>query len=184
MKFFKQKNIILSIILFFPVTVVLKAQTAGELKRDSAKISKLPFAIAKEKKLPDDELAEKKEGLYVTGVPDLSSDPINGFGYGAEGSMFFNGKRSDPFFEYTPYRAELTVALFNTTRSAREAKLGLDVPYIFNTKWRLRTEAAYEINPNFLYFGVTEKSLEPLSYYPDNNTVNPIVNNASYNAYD
>ena len=112
--------------------------------------TKLPFAIAKEKRLPDDELAEKKEGIYVTGVPDLSSDPVNGFGAGAEGSLFFNGKKKDPFFEYTPYRAELNVALFITTRLQKEAKLGLDVPYIFNTKWRLRAEAAYEINPNLL----------------------------------
>jgi outer membrane protein assembly factor BamA len=147
-------------------------------------LKKLPFAIAKEKKLPEDELANKKEGMYLTGIPDISSDPINGFGYGAEGSLFFNGKKSDPFFAYTPYRAELSIAVFNTTRSEREAKLGLDVPYIFDTKWRLRTEAAYEVNPNFLYFGITEKSLSPLSYYPDNNTSNPIVNNASFGAYD
>ena len=146
--------------------------------------TKLPFAIAKEKRLPDDELAEKKEGIYVTGVPDLSSDPVNGFGAGAEGSLFFNGKKKDPFFEYTPYRAELNVALFITTRLQKEAKLGLDVPYIFNTKWRLRAEAAYEINPNLLYFGIDEKSLKPLSYYPDNKMSNPLVNNASYNSYE
>ena len=147
-------------------------------------LQKLPFTIAKEKKLPNDELANKKEGMYFTGIPDISSDPITGFGYGAEGSLFFNGKKSDPFFAYTPYRAELSVALFNTTKSAQEAKLGLDVPYIFNTQWRLRTEAAYEINPNFLYFGITEKSLYPLNYYPNNNLSNSIVNNASYSAYD
>jgi outer membrane protein assembly factor BamA len=147
-------------------------------------LKKLPFAIAKEKRLPDDELAEKKEGVYVTGVPDLSSDPINGFGYGAEGSLFINGKRSDPFFEFTPYRAEITLALFNTTKNAREIKLGIDVPYIFSTKWRLRAEAAYEINPNFLYFGITEKSLEPLSYHPNNDTAQPLKKNADYPDYE
>ena len=123
---------------------------------------KLPFAIAKEKRLPDDELAEKKEGMYVTGVPDLSSDPINGFGAGVEGSLFFNGKKKDPFFAYTPYRAEIDLAIFATTKFQREIKLAWDIPYIFNTKWRLRGEAAYEVNPNLLYFGITEKSLNPL----------------------
>ena len=124
------------IFIFFLPSLISFAQSADSLKQPTDTLKKLPFAIAKEKKLPDDELAEKKEGLYVTGIPDISSDPINGFGYGAEGSLFFNGKRSDPFFDYTPYRAELSVALFNTTRSEREVKLGLDVPYIFNTKWR------------------------------------------------
>src|ERR1700739_1568328 len=88
--------------LFYLLAISIKAQQADSVK--------LPFAIAKEKRLPDDELAEKKEGVYVTGVPDLSSDPINGFGAGVEGSLFFNGKKKDPFFAYTPYRAEIDLA--------------------------------------------------------------------------
>src|SRR4051812_20266175 len=72
---------------------------------------KLPFAIAREKRNSDLDLKNKKEGAYVTGVPDLSSDPVNGFGYGGEGSVFFNGKRTDPFFAYTSYRARLDLRL-------------------------------------------------------------------------
>ena len=123
---------------------------------------KLPFAIADEKKLSEEDLANKKEGNYVTGVPDISSDPVNGFGIGVEGELFFNGKKSDPFFEYTPYRKKLGITLFYTTKLQREIKLSYDVPYILNTKWRLRMEAAYEVNPNLLYFGVDEKSLNGL----------------------
>ena len=163
-------------VLLFVGNIYLQAQQQDSIK--------LPFAIAKEKKMPDDELAQKKEGVCFAGVPDLSSDPINGFGAGVEGSLFFNGKKKDPFFAYTPYRAELNLAVFVTTRLQREIKLGLDVPYIFNTKWRLRAEAAYEVNPNFLYFGITEQTLKPLSYYPNNNPSNSIVNNASYNNYE
>lgn len=144
---------------------------------------KLPFAIAKEKRMGDEELMAKKEGVSVTGIPDISSDPINGQGIGAEGSVFFNGKRSDPFFAYTPYRAELKVAVFVTNRAQREFSLGLDIPYIANTKWRLRTEAAYSVSPNKLFFGITEKSLNPLSYSPGNNPANGIVHNASYREY-
>jgi hypothetical protein len=145
---------------------------------------KLPFAIAKEKKIDQEELDAKKEGISVTGIPDVSSDPINGQGIGAEGSVFFNGKRSDPFFAYTPYRAELKVAVFITNKSQKELRLGLDIPYIGNTKWRLRTEAAYSVDPNQLFFGVTEKSLDPLSYSPGNNPSNGIVNKASFKDYE
>ena len=143
--------------------------------------SKLPFAIAQEKKLPQEELEAKKEGVSVTGIPDVSSDPINGQGIGAEGSVFFNGKRSDPFFAYTPYRAELKVAVFLTTKAQKSFTLGIDIPYIANTKWRLRTEAAYSVDPNQLFFGVTEKSLSALSYA---NSSNGIVNNASFKDYE
>ena len=123
----------------------------------------LPFAIAHEKRLPEDELRDKREGTFVTGVPDLSFDPVNGFGYGAEGSITFNGKRTNPFFEYTPYRSKLDIVLFNTTRNQREVVLVYDQPYVFQSKWRLRTEAAYEINPNLLYFGTTDRTLQSLS---------------------
>jgi len=143
----------------------------------------LPFAISHEKKLSEEDLKNKKEGVYVTGVPELSSDPINGFGYGVEGSLYFNGSRSDSFFYYTPYRAKLDAVLFNTTRNQREIGLKLDVPYIFNSKWRLRVEAAYEINPNLLYFGIDEKSLRPLRYYPGNDSTATPVNDASYQRY-
>jgi len=140
--------------IFLFVFVLPLSVFAQEQKKDS---TKLPFAIADERRLSDEDLADKKEGTYITGVPDLSSDPINGFGYGAEGSIIFNGKRSDPFFAYTPYRAELNFTVFNTTREQREFFVGLDMPYIFNTKWRLRAEGGYEVNPNLLYFGITSQ---------------------------
>jgi hypothetical protein len=143
----------------------------------------LPFAIANEKMLSEEDLKNKKEGAYVTAVPEISSDPINGFGYGAEGSLYFNGKRSDPFFNYTAYRAKLDLVVFNTTRNQREIGLRLDIPYIFNSKWRLRVESAYEINPNLLYFGATEKSLDPLSYYPAGDSSSQPVNNSKYADY-
>lgn len=149
--------------------LIFNSPKAEAQQKDS---TKLPFAIAKEKRMSDEELANKKEGLSITGVPDLSSDPINGLGAGAEGSLFFNGKKNDPFFAYTPYRAALNVAVFITTRLEKEAKFGLDIPYIFNTKWRLRTEGSYEVNPNLLYFGITEQ------------TLNPLPNNASYSDYE
>ncbi|HSZ71960.1 MAG TPA: DUF5982 domain-containing protein [Cytophagaceae bacterium] len=144
----------------------------------------LPFSIADEKRLSEEDLQNKKEGVYVTGVPELSSDPINGFGYGAELEIFFNGKKSDPFFAYTPYRQRLNVVLFNTSNAQREVAVGLDIPYIFNSKWRLRMEAAYEINPNLLYFGNTEKSLNPLSYHPNGDSSQALIDNASYTDYE
>ncbi|HWZ23328.1 MAG TPA: DUF5982 domain-containing protein [Cytophagaceae bacterium] len=149
----------------------------------SSSIIKLPFAIANEKMLSDEDLSNKKEGTYFAGVPEISSDPINGFGYGVEGSVIFNGKRTDPFFAYTPYRKQLDVVLFNTSKNQREIALKLDVPYIFDSKWRLRVEAAYEVNPNLLYFGTTEKSLKPLSYYPNNDSTQNPVTNARYKDY-
>lgn len=146
---------------------------------------KLPFAIAKEKQLSEEDLAFKREGFYLTGVPDISSDPLNGLGIGAEGSFFFNGKKSDPFFKYTPYRAEIDVTMFLTTKQQKEIMVTVDVPYILNTKWRLRGELAYEINPNLLYFGINEKETIPgLSYFPLGDSSQSMVHNATYSDYE
>lgn len=146
---------------------------------------KLPFAIHDEKMLSAEDLANKKEGTYITGVPDLSSDPVNGFGYGAEGTIYFNGKKSDPFFKYTAYRAKIDVALFNTTKSQRELKIAVDIPYILDTKWRFRGEMAYEVNPNHLYFGInSQTSLQGLSYYPNGDPTQALITNSSYANYE
>jgi hypothetical protein len=166
--------------LLFTITSLITMQLSGQAPPDSVS---LPFAIAHEKRLSDEDLANKKEGTYVTGVPDLSSDPVNGFGYGGEGSLFFNGRRTDPFFAYTAYRSRIDLVLFNTSRSQREIMLKLDVPYVFNTRWRLRIEGGYESNPNLLYFGTTEESLKGLGYYPHNDSSRTQVTNVTYSKY-
>ncbi len=140
--------------------------------------------ISEIKRLPDDELADKKEGLYFTGVPDFSADPLNGFGYGLEGTLFFNGKKSDHLFAYTPYRQKLDIALFNTTKNAKELSLKLDIPYIGNTPWRLRTEIILETNPNLVYFGNTSKSLEGLNFYENGDSSAKYIQNGSYSGYE
>lgn len=142
------------------------AQVKDSAKKDSIK---LPFTISEEERLSDEDLANKKEGVYLTGVPDLSSDPVNGFGIGAEAQLFFDGKRSDPFFAYTPYRTEVDFSAFYTTKSEREFQITWDSPYIFNTKWRLRGQCEYMVNPNYLFFGTTEATLNPLTSNPEDN---------------
>jgi outer membrane protein assembly factor BamA len=56
--------------------------------------------------------------------------------------------------------------------------LGLDIPYIFNSKWRLRMEGIYENDPNMLYFGISEKSLPSLVNQQTN------ISYSIYNSYD
>jgi hypothetical protein len=173
---------LITLLLFILVVQTISAQ------QDSVK---LPFAIAGEKKLGDEDLGHKKEGVYFTGIPQFSSDPVNGFGYGVEGILYSNGKRTDPFFNYTPYRRKLSVSVFNTTKSQNEVVLGLDLPYIFNSKWRVRMEGIYENDPNMLYFGLTEKTLSPLvnpqtgiSYTNYSNFLNSLPDNAkNYNRF-
>lgn len=119
-----------------------------------------PFARAR--RLSDADLAKKREGTFLTGLPDLSSDPVAGFGYGARLNVIRNGTRADPLFAYTPYRAKLRIGAYNTTQEQRELVLSLDVPYVRGTRWRLKVDAVAGTTPAKLYFGLTEATLGAL----------------------
>jgi len=119
-----------------------------------------PFARAR--RLSPADLAKKRQGAFVTGLPDLSSDPVAGFGYGARVNVIWNGGRADPLFAYTPYRAKLRVGAYNTTAEQRELVLSLDVPYVRGTRWRVKVDAVAGTTPAKLYFGLTEATLGPL----------------------
>ncbi|MBI1221023.1 MAG: BamA/TamA family outer membrane protein [Bacteroidetes bacterium] len=168
----------------FSLLILFTAFSSYVFGQEADSSNQLPFHISHLKKLDSLELVNKREGTFVTGIPDISSDPINGFGYGAEGSITFNGKKSDPFFNYTPYLTKIDVTLFNTSRNQREFKVAIDKPYIFKTKWRLRGEAAYEINPNLLYFGITGQTLNPLSKLSQSNQIPlPVYPSDDYSGY-
>ncbi|MBP9111447.1 MAG: BamA/TamA family outer membrane protein [Polyangiaceae bacterium] len=121
----------------------------------------LPSYVSDKKRMSAADEAKKAEGFSVTGLPFLSSDPLNGAGGGATGYLLFNGKRTDPFFAYTPYRVRIGLKGEYTTGNAAAVSFKLDAPYIADTAWRLKVDGKYESSPNNLYFGLTERTLDP-----------------------
>lgn len=131
------------------------------------------LAFIKSKRMSDEDLAKKKEGTFFTGIPDFSSDPVTGFGFGIRGNVYWNGQRSNPLFGYTPYLAKLKANVAYYSSNARELILSFDVPYYKGTRWRYRIDFKAQQNPSNLYFGSTESTLEPLrlpSAGPDGQT--------------
>lgn len=122
----------------------------------------LPAFVSDKKRMSDTDAEKKREGFFVTGLPFFSSDPLNGVGGGATGYIHYNGKRTDPFFAYTPYRARLGVKGEYTTGNAAAIALKLDAPFVADTAWRLKVDGKFESAPNNLYFGLTENTLDPL----------------------
>ncbi|MDI7214357.1 Omp85 family outer membrane protein [Leptospira santarosai] len=144
----------------------------------------LPFPIDRVKQMCKKDLDNKKEGWYPTGLPLINSDPNEGIGYGVRVYGYNNGKRNDPFFEYTPYRFRFFAQYFNTTKNAQYHQLSLDMPYVTNTRWRLRADALLTITPTTLYFGVGESTLKPLTYRERNQPGGIHVTNAEYNSQE
>lgn len=117
------------------------------------------LSFIKSKKIPDEDLLKKKEGTFFTGLPDISSDPITGFGFGIRSNIYWNGERDDPFFAYTPYLAKLKLNAAYYTSNARELIVALDLPYFQGTRWRYKIDFKAQQNPANLYFGLTEETL-------------------------
>lgn len=120
--------------------------------------------------MSDDDLAKKREGTFFTGIPDFSSDPVTGFGFGVRTNTYWNGKRDNPLFPYTPYLMKLTANAAYYTSNARELILKLDVPYYKGTRWRFKVDFKAQQNPANLYFGLTESTLGQLRLPSDENT--------------
>lgn len=112
--------------------------------------------------MSEDDLAKKREGTFFTGIPDFSSDPVTGFGFGLRSNTYWNGNRDNPLFPYTPYLAKLKANAAYYTTNARELILSLDLPYYKGTRWRFKVDFKSQQNPANLYFGLTESTLGQL----------------------
>lgn len=114
------------------------------------------------KRMSESDVEKKREGTFFTIIPDFSSDPVTGFGFGVRSNIFWNGERNDHLFSYTPYRMRLKINASYYTTNARELSLSLDIPYYKGTRWRYKLDFKAQQNPANLYFGLTESALGDL----------------------
>lgn len=95
------KRLITLLLLF--AGLGLKAQQLDSIKTNPTDSP----SFIRSKKMSDSDLAKKKEGTFITGIPDFSSDPVTGFGLGLRSNIYWNGNRDNPLFPYTPYLMRL-----------------------------------------------------------------------------
>jgi outer membrane protein assembly factor BamA len=123
-----------------------------------------PSWLAWKPPLTPEDLARKKEGWYVTGLPIFNYDPNTGFGFGARGYLFDDGKRTNDLFAYEPYRNRLFVQAFVSTGGLQYHVLDYDAPYFLGTSFRLRVELGYIRAQATPYFGRGESTMQPLTF--------------------
>ncbi|QQR86939.1 MAG: BamA/TamA family outer membrane protein [Flavobacteriales bacterium] len=120
------------------------------------------LSFIRSKRLSDADLAKKREGRFITGLPDVSSDPVTGVGFGVRTNIYWNGTRDNPLFAHTPYLMKLKANAAYYTSNARELILALDIPYYKGSRWRFKIDVKAQQNPTNLYFGSTAATLGPL----------------------
>ncbi|MCC5920353.1 MAG: BamA/TamA family outer membrane protein [Cyclobacteriaceae bacterium] len=148
-----------------PTKKALQMREQNQYRLQIADTITMPFEVDRIKRLSDDDILTKREGFFVTGFPDIEIDPIRGLGVGGTAFFYQNRDANDPFFYYTPYRYRLTTDFKFFTNGRLQGGFNLDVPYLFNSPWRLRVDALYEFDPNFQYFGIGEQSLRSLEEF-------------------
>ena len=110
------------------------------------------------------DLARKNDGGYVTGLPLAAYSTDLGFGGGVRAYYFWNGHRDDPRFATTPYLYRVFLQAFASTGGVQFHWLDFDAPKIAGSPYRVRSELIFARNTNSNYFGIGERSLEPLHF--------------------
>jgi hypothetical protein len=124
----------------------------------------LPAYLYSKPRMSQDDIENKKEGTYFTGVPMVMYDTNKGFGLGARGFLIDNGKRASPLFDYTPYRHRTFLQLLATTGGWQMHKLDYDGLYVGDSAYRLRATAFFEKNTAATFFGIGSSSMSALSW--------------------
>ncbi|GAB3641169.1 Omp85 family outer membrane protein [Spirosoma arcticum] len=160
------------LVLIGSLSLPVAAQNTDSLYTDS-------LSFIRSKRMSEADLAKKREGRFTTGLPDLSSDPVTGFGVGIRTNTYWNGTRANPLFAYTPYLVRLRANVAYYTTNARELTFSADVPYYKGSRWRFRADFRAQQNPSNLYFGSSQSTLGPLRLPSD-----PTVTFATYADYN
>jgi len=110
------------------------------------------------------DLARKNDGGYVTGLPLVAYSTDMGFGGGIRLYYYWNGHRDDPRFATTPYLFRMFAQAFTSTRGIQFHWLDFDVPRLADSPYRFRAQLIYQRNINNNYFGIGDRSLQPLHF--------------------
>jgi hypothetical protein len=128
-------------------TQILAILTICCLSLFSFSQTELPFRIDSSKLLSKERLSAKKEGWFLTGIPKLGFDPIQGFGIGADAELYFNSNKEDPFFAWTPYRLKTEFGILFTQNGKTGATVKFDAPYFLKHKMENSTTICFYRQP-------------------------------------
>lgn len=123
-----------------------------------------PEGLGSKRRLTDEDIARKNEDYYFTGLPLFAYDPLIGFGGGARVYFYYNGKKDDPLFAYTPYLHRVFGQVFAGTGGVQDHVIDYDAPAFPDPHYRVRVTLEYEADTDWPYYGVGSRTLAPLSY--------------------
>lgn len=119
--------------------------------------------ISQKNKLSEKELRKKKEDGYFTFIAGPASSPDSGVGGTGIVLYYYNGKKDDPLFAYTPYVYNVGLLASWQSRGYTSFALMFDAPYFLHSAFRLYADVWYNINPVSQYYGIGQASMSSLT---------------------
>lgn len=144
----------------------------------------MPYYLGEFKKLDEAELKNKREGWYLTGLPLIGNDAVDGAGLGALANFIYNGTKEDLSFAYTPYEHQISVGVYRTDKKTQTYYVSWDAPYFLDSAYRLKSDVYYDSNLNNQYFGIGNEGLKPLSYRERNQESGRINRNSTFEDFE
>lgn len=169
----------LFVIFFFPTSIF--TQSGPE---PLGPPSKLSFDLHKDREMSESKAKDKKEGSYITTLPLFSSDPVRGQGLGVLFNYYENGDKNEPLFKFQPYKYMISASIFQTTNQAQHHFIEYEVPYIWDSPYRIRADVYYDRVDNTPYFGIGSHTLRALSYQDRSWKNRGNVQNARFDDYE
>lgn len=119
--------------------------------------------LSRKNKLSEEELKKKKENSYFTFIAGPASSPDTGFGGTGVLFYYFNGKKEDELFAYTPYLHNIGILASYQSRGYTSFAVAWDAPYFLHSPFRVSADLWFNINPVSQYYGIGSGSLSPLT---------------------
>ena len=148
---------------------------ADDQQPDKNKNLKPGLDLSKKNQLSQQELSKKKEDGYFTFIAGPASSPDTGIGGTAVVLYYYNGKKDEILFPYTPYKHNIGFLASYQSRGYASFAVMWDAPYFLNSPFRVYADLWFNINPVSQFYGIGSSTLAPLTD-PDGKTYSRMDN--------
>jgi hypothetical protein len=131
--------------------------------------------VSQKNQLSEHELSKKKEDGYFTYIAGPASSPDTGFGATGVVLYYYNGKKNDYLFPYTPYMHNIGFLASYQSRGYSSFAVMWDAPYFLHSPFRVYADLWFNINPVSQFYGIGSETLAPLTD-PNGKTYNRMDN--------
>ena len=157
------KIILIFTVLLFSHAMIAMDQPENTNKNPPLENKKTELDFSQKNPLTEQQILKKKEDGYFTFLAGPASSPDTGTGATAVLLYYYNGKKDDILFPYTPYLHNIGFLASYQSRGYASFAIMWDAPYFLHSAFRIYADLWFNINPVSQFYGIGSKTLSPLA---------------------